>query len=159
MIFQPLNLIYSRLSCNQALNKPFDQAARISQLNVSTRRISFLFSCHMYSLFPLSFCPLRPFHTGPYVSPPSLPLALSLAWMPVCHPSESFGRRLFWSWPSVALRAEGELIDGAVSSSSLRFVFFLYCPSLFSLLHFSETFFLFYLVSSQHIYLNLFADF
>lgn len=91
--------------------------------------MSFLFSYHMYGWFPLSFCPLRPFHTGPYVSPPSLLLSRSLAWMPVCHPCGSFGRRLFWSWPSPPLRAEGELltselIDGAVSSSLTALGFF-----------------------------------
>lgn len=83
----------------------------------------------MYGLFPLSFCPLRPFHTGPYVSPPSLSCSPSLAWMPVCHPCGSFGRRLFWSWPSLPLRAErelltSELIDGAVGSSLTALVFF-----------------------------------
>lgn len=83
----------------------------------------------MYGLFPLSFCPLPPFHTGPYVSPPSLSRSPSLAWMPVCHPCGSFGRRLFWSWPSLPLRAErelltSELIDGAVGSSLTALVFF-----------------------------------
>lgn len=45
MIFQPLNLIYSRLSCNQPLNKPFDQAARISELRF--QRAVFLFCSHI----------------------------------------------------------------------------------------------------------------
>lgn len=128
MIFQPLNLIYSRLSCNQPLNKPFDQAARISELRF--QRAVFLFCFHitctdsflyLFVLFVLFTLDLMS------RLPPSL--ALSLAWMPVCHPCGSFGRRLFWSWPSLPLRAErelltSELIDGAVGSSLTASGFF-----------------------------------
>lgn len=93
----------------------------------------------MYGLFPLSFCPFRPFHTGPYVSPPSLSCSLS-----GLNASLSSVRQ-FWT-PSILvlavsaaqsrerashLRADRwcrrQLVDG--------FGFF-YCPSLFSLLHF-----------------------
>lgn len=162
MIFQPLNLIYSRLSCNQPLNKPFDQAARISELRF--QRAVFLFCFHITctDCFLYLFVLFVPF-TLDLMSrlPPSL--ALSLAWMPVCHPCGSFGRRLFWSWPSLPLRAErelltSELIDGAVGSSLTASGFF--TVRRYSLCFTSsETFFLFYLVSSRHIYLNLFADF
>lgn len=93
----------------------------------------------MYGLFPLSFCPLRPFHTGPYVSPPSLSRSLS-----GLNASLSSVRQ-FWT-PSILvlavsaaqsrerashLRADRwcrrQLVDG---------FWFFYCPSLFSLLHF-----------------------
>lgn len=92
----------------------------------------------------------------------SLPLSLSLSGLNASLSSV----RQFWT-PSILvlavsaaqsrerashLRADRwcrrQLVDG---------FWFFYCPSLFSLV--SETFFLFYLVSSRNIYVNLFADF
>lgn len=50
MIFQPLNLIYSRLSCNQPLNKPFDQAAESQSSGFNVPYFFFVFISHVRTL-------------------------------------------------------------------------------------------------------------
>lgn len=162
MIFQPLNLIYSRLSCNQPLNKPFDQAAESQSSGFNVPYFFFVFISHVRTVSFIFLSSSSLSHWTLCLA--SLPLSLSLSGLNASLSSV----RQFWT-PSILvlavsaaqsrerashLRADRwcrrQLVDG--------FGFF-YCPSLFSLPHFSETFFLFYSVSSRHIYVNLFADF